>query len=206
MTYEQWVELTKLPFKDANARMSSEPKHEEYKARFTGRTNPNQGWFMHPSDHHDALQTLLKREPTWAEVWGSLFSSASIDAAWDKTAFAPDGAPNDWPPSDGTESREYMRLVTALRPGRSYSTATQIADGKRRDPHPAKTAENIRKWDEIASKRAGWKQGTKPGAATTTEPTPTPTPKPEPTTPPSRTIMVKVTIAPNGTATAEVVK
>lgn len=206
MTYEQWLQLTKLPFDEANAKMANEPKIQEYKIRFTNRANPDAGWFMHQTDHEAALKTLLDREPTWAEVWESLFSSNNIDAAWRKSSFAADGAPNDWPPSDGTDTREYMRLVTALRPYHSYSTATQIADGKRRDPHPAKTAENIRKWDEIASKRSGWKQGTKPSAATTTEPTPTPTPKPEPTTPPSRTIMVKVMIAPNGTATAEVVK
>ena len=114
MTYEEWTNVIQLPYHEANAGMAAEPRVEEYKARFFNRENPATGWFMHPTDHYAALKTILGgEEPSWVDVWTSLFAgSGNIDLAWRMTLLAPDGAPNDWAPEDGTDTRRFFRLVT----------------------------------------------------------------------------------------------
>lgn len=194
MTYDQWLRLTELPIDEANAAMSGEPRVTEYKARFTGRANPDVGHFMHEPDHAAALRVILGREPTWAEVWGSLFSEDNVNRAWFMTLLLPDGAPENWALDDGTEERRYLRNLTAVRflhGNHSYAFAAAVLDGKRRDPSPNQTAEQMAAWDAIAARRSSAKPPPSPPPPSPPpppppppEPQPEPKPAPEPTPPP----------------------
>src|SRR5688572_25092208 len=77
----------------------SAPDAAEFKAaqdEYFGRDSAK-GWHMHPDEHYVALLHLLGREPTYLEVYTSLFSPANVDAWWriDPAVFDANGIPTN---------------------------------------------------------------------------------------------------------------
>jgi hypothetical protein len=188
MTREDFLRIANLPYPAAMVSFAGFTGAEllEQTARHFGVPDAGKGWYMHPEDHQAALRILLAREPTWLEVWTSLYGgSGNIDAAWRLQALAADGAPVGWE----SFRDPFTRSLFALRFQHPFPLAAAIAEGKRKDPQPQETARLVGQWDEIRHV-AGTPPGTGttppgPGTGTTPPGTGTTTPPGTGTTPPA---------------------
>lgn len=129
------MSIAELPYSQAVSPISQ--ADSELVKKCFSKIYPNFGTtYMHASDHKAALVIILGREPTFREVQDSahLSGSRNIDAARIKAGTGADNRPTGW--DDWNDDSKRLAVLVHLY---GISAGSRIADGKRKDPDPAKT-------------------------------------------------------------------